>query len=238
MKHLEEELKTLKAGVVEMWELVLSQQVKAREAYEHNDKDLAQQILSNEKRVDAFELKIDMDCENILALFNPYANDLRLVLAILKINYNLERIGDYAKTIAKTVLETERPLHPQDMEESKIPVMFTATQLMLASALDAFILEDGKSLKSIFSEDVKLDKINRNVNTIISSLITRNPDEIHAYLNMHSVIRKLERVGDQTKNIAEEIIFYLNAKVLRHKKKKKIIGRRKSSGGEASPETA
>ena len=97
MTHLDTELKELKASLIDMWQLVLNQLAHSREAMEKLDKELANQVLANEKRVDAFELKINMDCENILALFNPVANDLRFVLAALRINSDLERIGDYAK---------------------------------------------------------------------------------------------------------------------------------------------
>jgi phosphate transport system protein len=103
MNHLQTELKTLKSSLLEMWSIVISQHEKAKMAIETNDKDLANEIHTNEKLLDSFELKHDMDCENLIALNNPVAIDLRFVLAVLKINYNLERIGDYANYIANTI---------------------------------------------------------------------------------------------------------------------------------------
>ena len=104
MTHLDTELKKLKIDVLEMFGLVLSQLNKSKEALVQFDKDLAREVLVNEKRVNGFELKIDRDCENIIALLNPLAVDLRFVLACMKINSNLERVGDIAEGICQFVL--------------------------------------------------------------------------------------------------------------------------------------
>ncbi len=224
MTHLDTELKQLKTDLIEMWELVLNQCNKAHKSIIDFDKDLASDIAANEKRVDAFELKINMDCENILALFNPVANDLRFVLAVLKITYNLERIGDYAKSIAKLVNEAKEPFEKQSLEEARIDQMFCVADGMLGEALEAFIKEDVIAIRQVFKKDDELDFVNKKANKIIAGLITRNPKDIENALNLLSIIRKLERVGDQTKNIAEEIVFYIEAKILRHKKKKEKLG--------------
>jgi phosphate transport system protein len=221
MSHLNTELQILKANVIEMWNLVISQLSKAQKAIEQSKPELIDDILANEKRVDAFELKIDMDCENILALFNPVANDLRFVLAVLKINYNLERIGDYAKGIAKTLGESEE-FSSKSLKEAKINEMFEVAVSMLTSTLNSFEKEDNTLVRSIFKTDDKLDKVNKKANIIIADLIKKTPEDIQNHLNLLTIIRKLERVGDQTKNIAEEIIFYIEAKVLRHAKKKDL----------------
>src|SRR5689334_81547 len=104
MTHLEEELASLKTEITEMWLMVISQLHKTKEALIQFDKDLAREVVATEKRVNAQELKIDRECENIIALFNPVAVDLRTVLAILKINNNLERSGDIAEGIAKYII--------------------------------------------------------------------------------------------------------------------------------------
>ena len=109
MSHLETELHLLKEDLIEMTRLVKIQLFKGRDALLHFDRDLAREIIVNENRINALELKIDRDCENIFALFNPVAVDLRFVLAALKINANLERIGDNAEGIARYVMEVDRP---------------------------------------------------------------------------------------------------------------------------------
>ena len=114
MTHLDTELKNLKTDMIEMFGLVLSQLNKSQEALINLDKDLAREVLINERRVNGFELKIDRDCENIIALFNPVAVDLRFVLATMKINSNLERIGDIAEGICQFVLNIK--LEPDNMD--------------------------------------------------------------------------------------------------------------------------
>src|ERR1700744_91432 len=106
MTQLENEIQAIKVEVLSMWNLVESQLQKSRTAMLHFDRDLAREIVLKEKRVNAFELKLDRDCENIFALYCPVAIDLRFLLAVLKINNNLERIGDIAEGIAKYVIES------------------------------------------------------------------------------------------------------------------------------------
>ncbi|HET6991506.1 MAG TPA: PhoU domain-containing protein, partial [Bacteroidia bacterium] len=105
MSHLDNEIHLLKEELIEMQRTVRSQLTKCKNALIHFDTDLAKEVLANEKRVNALELKIDRDCENILALLNPVAVDLRFILAALKINSNMERIGDNAEGIARYVLD-------------------------------------------------------------------------------------------------------------------------------------
>ncbi|HEX2936417.1 MAG TPA: phosphate signaling complex protein PhoU [Bacteroidales bacterium] len=223
MTHLDTELKQLRASVVEMWHLVISQLGKAKTVIENNDRDLYAEVKANEKRVDAFEIKLDMDCENILALFNPVASDLRFVLSVLKINYNLERIGDYAKGTAAIVKDCECNIEANELKETRIPEMFSVCIDMLTEALEAFEKEDNSKARNVFGKDDILDQINKQANTIGAKLIDKNPKKMITTLSLLSVIRKLERVGDQTKNISEEIIFYLEAKVLKHRKKKELF---------------
>jgi phosphate transport system protein len=219
MTHIPNELQSLKASIFDMWKLVISQLVKSRYALEHFDSDLVSEITNNEKRVDAFELKLNMDCENILALYSPVANDLRFVLSVLKTNYNLERVGDYAYNIATLVRDMDHPMDQESMTELGINEMFDTSLRMLQNTLTAFEKEDGKMAREVFRKDEVLDQIKMRSNRVASDLIKRKPEEAINILQLLSVIRKLERVGDQTKNMAEELIFYLEAKVLRHGQK-------------------
>ncbi len=220
MSHLDEELKMLKADIKEMWNLVINQLSSAQISLFDSDKETIAEVYANEKRVDDFELKINMECENILALFNPLANDLRFVLSVLKINYNLERVGDYAKSIAKLVKNSEKRFHNKILEEAKIPVMFEVCLEMLKDSLEAFEKENNEIAMSIFQKDEKLDNVNRNSNKLIASFIKDNPKDVVHFLDLFLIIKRLERVGDQTKNISEEIIFYIEAKQLRHSRLK------------------
>src|SRR6187549_3037769 len=120
MTHLDSELKKLRQDMLEMFFLVKSQLEKSNEALVEFDKDLAREVRVNEKRVNSYELKLDRDCENIIALFNPVAVDLRFILALLKINSNLERIGDIAEGIAQFVLSIKNAPDPELLAKTRV----------------------------------------------------------------------------------------------------------------------
>jgi len=219
MTHLDTELKNLKSELLEMWSLVMNQMVKAKDALVNFDKDLAVDVEINEKRVNGYEIKIDRDCENLLALYNPVAVDLRFILAVLKINYNLERIGDYARGIAKIVRNNDAQFAQDLLLHVNVLEMFDLTNSLFADSMLAFEEEDNRMARTIFMKDESLDKINKVANAKVGEYIQANTTQMADALNVISIVRKLERVGDQTKNIAEEIIFYIEAKVLKHKPK-------------------
>lgn len=223
MTHLDTEIKTLKSSVMSMWLMVINQLEKAERAITKRDKDLAKEIKVNEKRVDAYELKINMDCENILALFSPVAVDLRFVLAAMKINYNLERMGDYAKSISDYTDQMSKNFDKKLFKTTGVPEMFAISFTMLNDALHAFENDDPQLVRSVFQLDDDLDNLSDKAEETISEWIQVNPTEARDALFLHSIIKKLERVGDQAKNISTEIIFHTEAKMLRHKKKKKIL---------------
>ncbi len=216
MTHLDTELKRLKDEMLEMFSLVSSQLQKGKEALLSFDKSLAREVNFNEKRVNALELKIDKDCENIFALFNPVAIDLRFVLAVLKINSNLERIGDIADGIARYVAEADAKFDPQLLETTELERMYSMAVEMMQDAQMAFDQENTKLARGVFKKDDSLDEINAKANSVLAAFIKQNPDKTMQALHIVSTIRKLERTGDQTKNIVEEIIFYIEAKVLKH----------------------
>ena len=221
MTHLDTNLNHLKDNLIQMWNLVSSQMEMARLALINNDKDLAKEVRANEKMVDAFELKIDMDCENIIMLQNPVAVDLRFLLSVLKINYNLERIGDYANAIAKTAEKADEAWTTELIEKTHIPEMFYIAQTMIQEALGAFEKADRKMVKGLFGKDEKLDKLNAEIPAVICELLKSKPEDAPVLLDAFSIIRKLERAGDHITNIAEKLIFYFDAIIVKHSKLKK-----------------
>ena len=216
MTHLDTDLKQLKADMVEMFHMVSLQLTKAKNALISFDKDLALEVMEKERRVNSFELKLDRDCENIIALFNPVAVDLRFVLACLKINNNLERNGDIADGIARFVLKIKTEPDKQLLQSTRLLEMFTLTIEMMQDVSLAFETEDTKLARSVFKKDAILDEINIDANNAVAEFIKGNNERINQSLYVLSTMRKLERIGDQCKNVAEEIIFYLEAKVLKH----------------------
>lgn len=216
MTQFEIELEDVKSEVINMWQMVLLQLSKAKEAMLTFDKDLAREVILKEKRVNALELKIDRDCENIFALYCPVAIDLRFLLAALKINTNLERVGDIAEGIARYIVDSPLKFNKEVLESTQLIQMFESSISILTDAQVAFEFENTLLARTIFSRDDVLDQINKDADTNISKYIRDNLNNIHEALFILSIIRKLERVGDQSKNIAEEIIFYVEAKVLKH----------------------
>src|ERR1700733_7317375 len=216
MTPLENEINALKKELVSMWMLVQSQMNKAKEALVTFDKDLAREVLVKEKRVNSFELKIDRDIENIFALYCPVAIDLRFLLAALKINTNLERIGDIAAGVALHVVESTVNFDVKALESTSLLRMFDEAINIFIDTRSAFEKEDTVLARSIFKRDDVLDAINENAAETVGAVIRGDMNSMMEALYILSIIRKIERVGDQSKNIAEEIIFYVEAKILKH----------------------
>ncbi len=220
MSKLAEELKLLKEEVVEMCRLTYSQLSKSLSSLLNFDKDLAREVLMVERRVNSAELKIDSDCEDIFAIYSPVAVDLRFLLAVLKINTNLERIGDIADGIAKLIMDTKDPFSQELLDATKVVEMFGEALQIVEAIIVAFENEDSAIARGIFKRDEFLDTINQDANNKVIGYLKNHPDEMLQALNALSIIRRLERVGDQAENIAEEIIFYIEAKVVKHSQKK------------------
>src|SRR5882757_11440364 len=200
MTPLENEIFALKKELVNMWILVQTQLNKARESMIQFDKDLAREVLIKEKRVNSFELKIDRDVENVFALYCPVAIDLRFLLAALKINTNLERIGDIAAGVALYVVESSVNFDAGALEKTSLIRMYDEAVNILIDTRTAFEKEDTVLARSIFKRDDVLDAINDNAPNTVADIIKADINSLPEALYILSIIRKLERVGDQAKN--------------------------------------
>lgn len=223
MKQIEQDLKEVKDNILYMWDMVSTQLDNTSAALLEFDKNLANEVSIKERRVDAYELKIDDICESFIALQNPFAADLRFVLATLKINANLERIGDSANGICLLIEDLEEPIDKEILARLKIPEMFDISLRMMKDANKSFINEDGKLARSVFKMDKDLNRINKAAPGIICEIIKEKPEKARMLIDTLTTIRRLERVGDHLTNIVEEIIFYLEAKKLAHAKFKNKI---------------
>ena len=217
MKHSEQELLILKDEVIEMWKFVISQLEKSKKALLFDDIELAREIISREKRVDLFELKIESDCENHIALYCPVAIDLRLVLSLIKITSSLERIGDFTEGIARHVVQENCSiLTPQLVEDLKLEPMFDLVIGMLTDTYALFNSAKTEVYGKILCKDDDVDEIyKKSFNTITQHLIN-NPLMIRNGLELILLVRKLERIGDYCSNLVEDVVFYVDAKVLKH----------------------
>jgi phosphate transport system protein len=220
MDNAEYQREALNQSAFDMLNLCTSQLEKAIEAFVNHDSDLSEEVVHRENRVNAMDIKIEKDCEKFLALFTPVAVDLRFIMAILKINSDLERIGDHAFNIASYVVEEDNPIPSSLIEAVEFEKMLDTTKTMMENITVAFEETDVKVARKVFKKDKILDKINIKSFKILETEIQKDPTLIKEALFLFSVIKKLERVGDLIKNIAEEIIFYSDAVVLKHKRKK------------------
>ena len=218
MNTIDSEILDLKKELLKMFFLVESQWEKGATAILNYDQDMAEEISSSENRINAQELKIDSDCENIIALHSPVAVDLRFILSSYKINHSLEHIADIAQSIAKYVADSDLAYNQEIINLTKVNEMLETFNSMMDCLIDAFENEDPKIARKVFKKDKVLNKINAEAHKIIV-------DNMNSYDNgmllfLLSSIRKIERAGDSLKKIGEEIIYHLEAKVLKHQKNK------------------
>lgn len=218
-RHIDVELKSLTNSLNQMWNLVGKQISKSKQALMNYDKAVAREVVAREKMCNALELTTDSSCENFIALNNPVAIDLRLALAVLKINNNLERIGDFAESIAFFVLKNMKGRIDETFaKELRLEEMFDSAEEMFKMAKEAFDKEDTAMAEQVFGIDNLIDEINHGAIPLLAQQIRKEPENAEQYLYLHHVIRKIERIGDRCNNIAEETVFFLDAKVLKHSK--------------------
>lgn len=217
MKHSEQELLIIKDEVIEMWKFVISQLERSKKSLLFDDIELAREIISREKRVDLFELKIESDCENHIALYCPVAIDLRLVLSLIKITSSLERIGDFTEGIARHVVQENCSiLTTQLVEELRLESMFDLVIGMLTDTFALFNSAKTEVYGKILCKDDDVDDIYKNSFNIITQHLINNPLMIRNGLELILLVRKLERIGDYCSNLVEDVVFYVDAKVLKH----------------------
>lgn len=218
MVSLDIELQSLKEKLLEMMELVNSQLSRCKKALEDHDNDVAEEVVEKEKRVNAIELTIDKECENILALHNPVATDLRFVLSTLRICADLESIGDIAKGLAKTTRNHIRKPHRNLLEKFRILKMLEVSIAMLKDMHEAVKKEDAQLGEKIAEKDKILNEINKEATKVAAELVKEHDEKIELILRLFTITRKLERVGDFIKNIGAELVFHIEARVLKHQK--------------------
>ncbi|HTP13939.1 MAG TPA: phosphate signaling complex protein PhoU [Bacteroidota bacterium] len=213
-RHFQRELESLKTTLVKMGSVVEGNLGDAIQAVLEKNEHLASQVIDKDKRVDDLEIEIDNAVIDLLALQQPMASDLRFILAAQKINNDLERIGDHAVNIAQSGLALCKLADTVTLDE--IPRMTGIAKTMLKDALDAFILLDPSKARRVLTSDDEIDNLNREVAKKVIELVKNNTRTIECGLELSRVSRNLERVGDLATNIAEEVIFHTQARVVKH----------------------
>lgn len=206
----------LKETLQDMSHIAIIQVQKTKQALFKNDLELALEILSNLKRVVVLKHKIDYDCKNYLALHTPVAVDLRLVLAALRISSSLGKIADHAGKICRILGKKQSKLSLEVLHAFDIYKMFDTAIQMLYLMQEAMETENANQAGEIFKKDLYLNHANLEANSIARDFILKDPEDTPVMLSMLEIVHKLERIGDEAKNIIERLIFYYEGRVLRH----------------------
>jgi phosphate transport system protein len=178
------------------------------------DDDAVQTVFESEERINSLELEIDHAILDLLALQQPVASDLRFILAVQKINNDLERMGDHAVNIVQSAMALKDSPTTWMLEE--IPHMAEVTLAIVKQGLDSMTLSDTSLAAAVLRADDGIDDMNRTVARKVLELVKSDPDSIAQGLELIRVSRNLERVADLTTNIAEDVIFYAQARVVKH----------------------
>ena len=214
-RHFEEDLGTLKTRLLEMGGLAEERLRMAMRGLVDRDARLLEQVLSGDADINKLHLEVDDRCFKLLALQQPMAADLRAIVSAVKINSDLERVGDLAVNIAEA---TARYLtHPPVKELIDIPRMAVIAQEMLRDALDAYVRRDVPLAQRVLTRDDELDLLKSLVFRELLGFMLKDQSTIKASLDLILVSRHLERTGDHATNIAEDVIFMVSALDVRHK---------------------
>ena len=211
----------LERAIDELKRLILSLGADVEESVRLSVQSLTQRkseqalkVIEADYKIDQSEVFIEEECLKILALYQPVANDLRLIISILKINNDLERIGDLSVNIAEravylsTEARVDLPFDLQDMAEK--------VRSMLKRSLDALVNRDEKLARKVCEDDDAVDDLNREMYVCVEQTIKKDPDNLNSYIQLLSASRYLERIADHTTNIAEDVIYLVTGEIIRH----------------------
>jgi phosphate transport system protein len=213
-RHFDQELQTLKEELLEMGGRAEAIVQKSVEALKRRDPRLAEEVFADDRIIDRLEIDVDERCVSLLALRQPMAVDLRFITAALKICNDLERVGDHAVNIAQSAqrLAGEPPLKPL----VDIPRMADLAAGMLREALDSFVRRDASTARRLVRRDDQVDNLNRQVFRELISYMIEDARTITRAMDLILVARNLERVADLATNIAEEVVFIAEARIIKH----------------------
>jgi len=214
VRHFQEELEQLKTRLLEMGGMAEEQVRLSVKSLVDRDRDLIERVLGGDDPLNALHIEIDGRCFTLLALYQPMAVDLRAIVAAVKINTDLERVGDLAVNIAEAA--RRYAMHPPVKKLIDIPQMAVIAQTMLRDALDAFVRRDTALAQLVLNEDDRLDALKTQIFRELLTYMLQDPATIEPALDLILISRHLERIGDHATNVAEDVIFMVSAKDVRH----------------------
>jgi phosphate transport system protein len=214
VRHFQEELEQLKARLLEMGGLAEEQVRLAVRGLVERDRELIDRVIASDGPLNALHIEVDNRCFTLLALHQPMAVDLRAIVAAVKINTDLERVGDLAINIAEAARLYAN--HPPVKRLIDIPRMASIAQRMLRDALDAFVRRDIDLAQHVLDEDDALDALKTQIFRELLTYMLQDTATIEPALDLILISRHLERIGDHATNVAEDVIFMVSAKDVRH----------------------
>ncbi|MCP4197491.1 MAG: phosphate signaling complex protein PhoU [Proteobacteria bacterium] len=186
----------------------------ALQAIEEGDEVLAQKVISGDRNIDLMEVDLEEECLKILALHQPVASDLRFIITVLKVNNDIERIGDHAVNLAEHAIAlVDGPVLSFPFDYT---TMSNRTTEMLKKSLDAFVQQNTTVAREVLAADDEVDEINRSMYRLVEEEMRKNPDRIGYLMNFIGISRCLERIGDLSTNIAEDVIYLVSGEIVRH----------------------
>ena len=212
--HLQREIDNLKRQLLELSAEVENDVRMAVRAVEDRDPALAKTVLHRETQINATEVEVEEECLKILALYQPVAGDLRYIIAVLKINQDLERIGDLAVHIAERGLFLCQ--QPRLDIQFRLGTMADKAQAMLKNVLNAFVNLDEAAARAVCTADSEIDAINLDIFQQVKQSVTQNPALFESLLQIMHIARHLERIADHATNIAEDVIYLIEGRIVRH----------------------
>ena len=214
-KHLERDLDDLQQGLLALASSVEEAIHKATHALQDREPRLAQEVIDGDNVIDEEENQIEEECLKMLALHQPVAIDLRRIVSALKINTELERMGDLAEDIA------ERAAHlaglPEIAVSNKLQRMTDVTTTMVRQSLDAFVNLDPRLARVVCRLDDEVDRYNEDIINDLIKTMQRSPELVEPGLSMFSAVRHLERIADHATNIAEDVVYLVEGEIIRHR---------------------
>jgi len=214
-KHIERQIENLKERILRLGTLVEEAISKSITALINRDTSLAQRVIANDSEIDAMEVEVEEECLKMLALYQPVAADLRFVVAALKINNDLERMGDLARNIAKRVTQLEGG-DPYDLPP-EIRTMATQAQEMVRQCLDAVVKRDPTLARQVREEDDIVDEARQRIQRRVLQGIKDQPENVENLLRINSVSKHIERIADMATNMAEDVVYMVEGDIVRHR---------------------
>ncbi len=214
-RHIEHQIAQLKNSILQFGTIVEESISRSNTALFKRDVELAQKVIANDAEIDRLEVELEEECLKVLALYQPVAADLRFVVAVLKINNDLERIGDLASNIAKTVSQLTIT-GPLELPE-EISNMAKQVEEMVKNSLDAVVKADPDLARQVRKEDDIVDAGRHTVRKLVMQQIKKDPEKVEGLLQINSISKHLERIADMATNIAEDVIYMVEGEIVRHR---------------------